>query len=93
MGATRRVHGQPKRKTDHPATGRLKPNGYLRPALTSQSAHGCRRVIYFVDGKEYAVDAKTGSENEEFDAASSRSGAAYADGVIYFGDAIDAPSR
>jgi polyvinyl alcohol dehydrogenase (cytochrome) len=46
-------------------------------------------VVYFGswDGKQYAVDAKTGKKIWEFEAGyPSRSGAAYADGVIYFGD-------
>jgi polyvinyl alcohol dehydrogenase (cytochrome) len=48
-------------------------------------------VIYFGswDGKEYAVDAKTGKKLWEFDTGGypSRSGAAYADGALYFADA------
>src|ERR1051325_11339486 len=46
-------------------------------------------VVYFGswDGKEYAVDAKTGTKIWEFESGyPSRSGAAYADGMIYFGD-------
>jgi polyvinyl alcohol dehydrogenase (cytochrome) len=46
-------------------------------------------VVYFGswDGKEYAVDAKTGKKIWEFEMGlPSRSGASYADGVIYFGD-------
>jgi len=46
------------------------------------------RVVYFGswDGKEYAVDATTGSKIWEFDLkAPSRSGAALANGVLYFG--------
>ncbi|MFP5264992.1 MAG: PQQ-binding-like beta-propeller repeat protein [Blastocatellia bacterium] len=46
-------------------------------------------VVYFGswDGKEYAVDAKTGKKIWEFETGlPSRSGASYADGVIYFGD-------
>jgi polyvinyl alcohol dehydrogenase (cytochrome) len=46
-------------------------------------------VVYFGswDGKQYAVDAKTGKKIWEFETGlPSRSGASYADGVIYFGD-------
>jgi polyvinyl alcohol dehydrogenase (cytochrome) len=48
-------------------------------------------VVYFGswDGKEYAVDAKTGKKIWEFEdtpASSSRSGAAYADGMLFYGD-------
>jgi polyvinyl alcohol dehydrogenase (cytochrome) len=46
-------------------------------------------IIYFGswDGKEYAVDAKTGKKVWEYDCGqSSRSAAAYGDGVVYFGD-------
>ncbi len=48
-------------------------------------------VVYFGswDGKEYAVDAKTGKKIWEFEdtpSNSSRSGAAYANGVLYYGD-------
>jgi polyvinyl alcohol dehydrogenase (cytochrome) len=46
-------------------------------------------VVYFGswDGKEYAIDAKTGVKIWDYDAGqSTRSAAAYADGVIYFGD-------
>jgi polyvinyl alcohol dehydrogenase (cytochrome) len=46
-------------------------------------------VVYFGswDGKQYAIDAKTGAKIWEFEAKnSSRSGAAYADGEIIFGD-------
>ncbi len=47
-------------------------------------------VVYFGswDGKQYAVDAKTGKKLWEFETGyPSRSGAAYADGVLYFADA------
>jgi polyvinyl alcohol dehydrogenase (cytochrome) len=46
-------------------------------------------VVYFGswDGKEYAVDAKTGTKIWEYDCGSpSRSGAAYDNGMLYFGD-------
>ena len=46
-------------------------------------------VVYFGswDGKQYAVDSKTGKKIWEFETGMpSRSGTAYADGVIYFGD-------
>ena len=46
-------------------------------------------VVYFGswDGKEYAVDAKTGAKIWEYDCGSpSRSGAAYGDGTLFFGD-------
>jgi polyvinyl alcohol dehydrogenase (cytochrome) len=47
-------------------------------------------VVYFGswDGKEYAVDAKTGAKLWEYDCKqSTRTAAAYADGVVYFADA------
>jgi polyvinyl alcohol dehydrogenase (cytochrome) len=46
-------------------------------------------VVYFGswDGKEYAVDAKTGTKIWEYDCGSpSRSGAAYDNSTLYFGD-------
>ncbi len=46
-------------------------------------------VVYFGswDGKEYAVDAKTGAKVWEFDVGvPSRSAAAYGNGALYFGD-------
>jgi polyvinyl alcohol dehydrogenase (cytochrome) len=46
-------------------------------------------VVYFGswDGKEYAVDAATGKELWHYDCeVSSRSGAAYGDGLLFFGD-------
>lgn len=46
-------------------------------------------VVYFGswDGKEYAVDARTGKKIWDFDCGSpSRSGAAYDRGTLYFGD-------
>lgn len=46
-------------------------------------------IVYFGswDGKQYAVNARTGQKIWEFEAGlPSRSGSAYADGVIYFGD-------
>src|SRR5215470_2859120 len=46
-------------------------------------------VVYFGswDGKEYAVDAKTGKKIWEFETGQpSRSGAAYSQGVLYFAD-------
>ena len=46
-------------------------------------------VVYFGswDGKEYAVDAKTGGKIWEFDCGTpTRSGAAYDQGTLYFGD-------
>ncbi|MEN3331885.1 MAG: hypothetical protein V7641_1250 [Blastocatellia bacterium] len=46
-------------------------------------------VIYFGswDGKEYAVDAKSGKKLWEFETGyPSRSGASYAEGMLYFGD-------
>ncbi|MFL6212620.1 MAG: PQQ-binding-like beta-propeller repeat protein [Blastocatellia bacterium] len=47
-------------------------------------------VVYFGswDGKQYAVDAKTGKKLWEFETGyPSRSGSSYADGMLYFGDA------
>jgi polyvinyl alcohol dehydrogenase (cytochrome) len=58
-------------------------------------------VVYFGswDGKEYAVDAKTGQKIWEHDCGSpARAGAAYDNGILYFGDlsgrlyAVDAKS-
>ena len=58
-------------------------------------------VLYFGswDGKEYAIDAKTGAKLWDYDCGvPTRSAAAYADGVLYFGDiggflhAVDAKS-
>jgi polyvinyl alcohol dehydrogenase (cytochrome) len=46
-------------------------------------------VVYFGswDGKEYAVDAKTGKKIWEYDCGqSTRSAASFADGILYFGD-------
>ncbi len=46
-------------------------------------------VIYFGswDGREYAVDAKTGKKIWDYDCGqSSRSAAAYGDGMVFFGD-------
>ena len=46
-------------------------------------------VVYFGswDGKEYAVDSKTGAKIWDYDCGNpSRSGAAYGDGVLFFGD-------
>src|SRR5215470_1748822 len=46
-------------------------------------------VVYFGswDGKEYAVDAKTGKKIWDFDCGTpTRSGAAYDQGTLYFGD-------
>jgi polyvinyl alcohol dehydrogenase (cytochrome) len=84
-------HYNPNEKQLTPATvSRLKPKWIFETAgdVSSQPTI-VGGVIYFGswDGKEYAVDAKTGKKIWEFDSGQpSRSGAAYADGVIYFAD-------
>lgn len=85
-------HYNPNEKQITPATvGRLKPKWIFETgADVSSQPTVVGGVVYFGswDGKEYAVDAKSGKKIWEFDAGvPSRSGAAYSDGVIYFGDA------
>jgi polyvinyl alcohol dehydrogenase (cytochrome) len=84
-------HYNPNEKQITPATvSRLKPKWIFEVgADVSSQPTVVGGVIYFGswDGKEYAVDAKTGKKIWEFESgAPSRSGAAYADGVIYFAD-------
>ncbi len=84
-------HYNPVEKSITPATvARLKPKWVFETGgdVSSQPTV-VDGVVYFGswDGKEYAVDAKTGKQIWAFDCgSSSRSGAAYADGVLYFGD-------
>jgi polyvinyl alcohol dehydrogenase (cytochrome) len=84
-------HYNPNEKAITPATvARLKPKWIFETGgdVSSQPTV-VDGVVYFGswDGKEYAVDAKTGKQIWAFDCgSSSRSGAAYADGVLYFGD-------
>ena len=84
-------HYNPNEKQITPETvSRLKPKWVFEAgADVSAQPTVAGGVIYFGswDGKEYAVDAKTGKKIWEFESgAPSRSGAAYADGVIYFAD-------
>lgn len=85
-------HHNPAEKTLTPATvARLKPKWIFEAGgdVSSQPTV-VDGVVYFGswDGKQYAVDAKTGKKIWEFEAGyPSRSGAAYADGMLYFGDA------
>lgn len=84
-------HYNPNEKAITPATvARLKPKWIFETGgdVSSQPIV-VDGVVYFGswDGKEYAVEAKTGKQIWAFDCgSSSRSGAAYADGVLYFGD-------
>lgn len=84
-------HHNPHEKTLTPSTvARLKPKWVFETGgdVSSQPTV-VGEAIYFGswDGKQYAVDAKTGKKIWEFETGlPSRSGAAYADGVIYFGD-------
>ena len=84
-------HYNPTEKAITPATvARLKPKWVFETGgdVSSQPTV-VDGVVYFGswDGKEYAVEAKTGKKIWEYDCgSSSRSGAAYADGVLYFGD-------
>src|SRR5215510_5960160 len=85
-------HYNPNEKQLTPATvARLKPKWVFQTgADVSSQPTVVDGVVYFGswDGKQYAVDAKTGKKIWEFDLGMpSRSGAAYADGIIYFGDA------
>jgi polyvinyl alcohol dehydrogenase (cytochrome) len=84
-------HYNPHEKALTPATvARLKTKWVFETgADVSSEPTVVNGVVYFGswDGKEYAVDAKTGTKIWEFDAgSSSRSGAAYAEGMIFFGD-------
>src|SRR5437762_10476038 len=84
-------HYNPNEKQLTPATvGRLKVKWIFETGgdVSSQPTV-VGGVVYFGswDGKQYAVDAKTGKKLWEFESgAPSRSGAAYADGIIYFAD-------
>src|SRR6185503_14179104 len=96
-------HYNPHEKQLTPATvARLKPKWIFETGGdVSAQPTVVGGVVYFGswDGKQYAVDAKTGAKIWEYECGSpSRSGAAYADGVLFFGDlggslhAIDAKS-
>src|SRR5436190_8362824 len=85
-------HYNPNEKQITPATvSRLKPKWVFDVgADVSSQPTVVNGIIYFGswDGKEYAVDAKTGKKLWEFETGyPSRSGAAYVDGMLYFGDA------
>lgn len=96
-------HHNPNEKQITPATvGRLKVKWIFETGgdVSSQPTV-TGGIVYFGswDGKEYAVEAKTGKKLWEFETGyPSRSGASYADGVLYFGDvggrlfAVDAKS-
>jgi polyvinyl alcohol dehydrogenase (cytochrome) len=86
-------HYNPHEKILTPATvGRLKPKWIFETGadVTSQPTV-VDGVVYFgsMDGKEYAVDAKTGAKLWEFDTGIAvRTGASYADGSLYFVDGV-----
>jgi len=84
-------HYNPNEKQLTPATvGRLKTKWVFEAgADVSAQPTVVAGVVYFGswDGKEYAVDAKTGNKIWEYECGNpSRSGAAYGDGVIFVGD-------
>src|SRR4029450_201240 len=84
-------HHNPDTKLITPRTvARLKPRWVFQThGDVSSQPVVAQGVVYFGswDGKEYAVEAKTGTKIWEYDAGqSSRSAAAYADGTLYFGD-------
>ncbi|HMG34830.1 MAG TPA: PQQ-binding-like beta-propeller repeat protein [Blastocatellia bacterium] len=84
-------HHNPYEKELTPATvSRLKPKWIFETgADVSSQPIVVDGVVYFGswDGKEYAVDAKTGKKIWEFETGQpSRGGAAYAQGVLYFAD-------
>jgi hypothetical protein len=84
-------HYNPTEKQLTPATvGRLKTKWVFEAgADVSAEPTVVGGVVYFGswDGKQYAVDAKTGARIWDYACGSpSRSGAAYADGAIFFGD-------
>jgi len=85
-------HYNPTEKSLTPATvSRLKPKWVFETqGDVSSQPSVVNGVVYFGswDGKQYAVDAKTGTKIWEFETGlPSRSGSAYADGTLYFGDA------
>src|SRR6266513_617527 len=84
-------HYNPNEKQLTPATvARLKPKWVFETGGdVSAQPTVVGGVVYFGswDGKEYAVDAKTGNKIWSYDCGSpSRSGAAYGDGALFFGD-------
>ncbi|MFY9558070.1 MAG: PQQ-binding-like beta-propeller repeat protein [Blastocatellia bacterium] len=84
-------HYNPNEKQLTPATvSRLKPKWVFETGgdVSSQPTV-VAGVVYFGswDGKQYAVDSKTGSKIWEFECGSpSRSGAAFGEGAVFFGD-------
>ncbi|HLG14128.1 MAG TPA: PQQ-binding-like beta-propeller repeat protein [Blastocatellia bacterium] len=84
-------HYNPTEKAITPATvARLKPKWVFETeGDVSSQPTVVNGVVYFGswDGKQYAVDAKTGKQIWAYDIGSpSRSGAAYAEGALFFGD-------
>lgn len=85
-------HYNPQEKALTPATvSRLKVKWIFETgADVSSQPTVVNGVVYFGswDGKQYAVDARTGQKIWEFEmGVPSRSGSAYADGKLYFADA------
>jgi polyvinyl alcohol dehydrogenase (cytochrome) len=84
-------HYNPDEKTLTPANvAQLKPRWVFQTEgdVSSQPVVASG-IVYFGswDGKEYALDARTGNKVWEFDCGqSTRSAAAVASGVVYFGD-------
>ncbi|HWQ34446.1 MAG TPA: PQQ-binding-like beta-propeller repeat protein [Blastocatellia bacterium] len=84
-------HYNPDEKTLTPATVANLKVKWVFEALDDISSQPVviSGIVYFGswDGKEYAVDAKTGKKVWEYDCGqSSRSAAAYENGTLYFGD-------
>jgi len=85
-------HYNPDEKTLTPKTvAQLKPRWVFQTgADVSSQPVVANGVVYFGswDGKEYAVEVKTGAKLWEYEVGlPTRSAAAYADGTLYFGDA------
>jgi polyvinyl alcohol dehydrogenase (cytochrome) len=84
-------HYNPHEKTLTPATVANLKVKWIFEALDDVSSQPVviNGIVYFGswDGKQYAVDAKTGKKVWEYDCGqSSRSAAAYDKGVLFFGD-------
>lgn len=83
-------HYNPEEKITPANVSRLKPKWVFETeADVSSQPIVVNGVVYFGswDGKEYALDAKTGAKIWAYDCGqSSRAAAAYADGILYFGD-------